>query len=64
MSTQKPLSFQINGHWDVRFWDSFGVAFGVSLNNMGSIAIGMAIGAGMDKKAREEGRYLDLEVKY
>jgi len=49
-----------------------GVAFGVSLNNMGFLAIGipigmvigMAIGAGMDKKAFEEGRHLDLEIKY
>lgn len=49
-----------------------GVAFGTSLGNMGFIgiglpigmAIGMAIGTGMDKKAFEEGRQLDLEIKY
>jgi len=48
-----------------------GVAFGSSLGNMGFIGIGlpigmvigMAIGTGMDKKAFEEGRQLDLELK-
>jgi len=48
-----------------------GVAFGTSLNNMSLLAIGipigmvmgMAIGAGMDKKASEEGRQLDLEFR-
>ncbi len=46
-----------------------GVAFGVTLDNMGFIgiglpiglAIGIALGAGMDKKAAEEGRQLDLD---
>jgi len=28
------------------------------------MAIGMAIGTGMDKKALEEGRQIDLEIKY
>jgi len=49
-----------------------GVAFGSSLGNMGFIGIGlpigmvigMTIGTGMDKKAFEEGRQLDLELKY
>ena len=49
-----------------------GVAFGTSLGNMGYIGIGipigmvigMAVGTGMDKKALEEGRQLDLEIKY
>ena len=48
----------------------FGVAFGAILDNMGFIGIGlplgmvigMAMGSGMDKKAFEEGRQLDLEV--
>jgi len=49
----------------------FGVVFGASLDNMGylgiglpiGMAVGMVIGAGMDKKAFEEGRQLDLEYK-
>lgn len=49
-----------------------GVAFGTSLGNMAflgiglplGLAIGIAIGTGMDKKALEEGRQLDLEIKY
>ena len=49
-----------------------GVVFGISLGNMAflgiGIPIGMAIGIGigtaMDKKAFEEGRQLDLEIKY
>jgi len=49
-----------------------GVAFGTSLGNMGllgiglpiGMVIGMALGLGMDKKAFEEGRQLDLEIKY
>ena len=49
-----------------------GIAFGASLGNMGFIGIGlpigmvigMALGASMDKKAFEEGRQLDLEIKY
>ncbi len=48
-----------------------GVAFGTSLGNMGllgiglpiGMVIGMAVGSGMDKKAFEEGRQLDLEIK-
>jgi hypothetical protein len=49
-----------------------GVAFGTSIGNMGllgiglpiGMVIGMAIGSGMDKKAVESGRQLDLEIKY
>ena len=49
-----------------------GVALGTSLGNMGFIGIGMpigmviglAIGSGMDKKAFEDGRQLDLKIKY
>jgi hypothetical protein len=45
-----------------------GVAFGTSIGNMGllgiGLPIGMAIGSGMDKKAVESGRQLDLEIKY
>ena len=51
------------------FGVSFGVAFGVSFDNMAflgigipiGLVIGLAIGTGMDKKAFEEGRQLDLE---
>jgi len=50
----------------------FGVVLGTSLNNMGLIGIGLPIGmviglvvgSGMDKKALEEGRQLDLEIKH
>jgi|SRR5690554_32361 len=49
-----------------------GVAFGISMGNMGllglglpiGLAIGIAVGAGMDKKAFESGRQLNLEIKY
>jgi len=49
-----------------------GVAFGASIGNMGllgvGLPIGMAIGAlvgsKMDKKALEEGRQLNIEIKY
>lgn len=49
-----------------------GVAFGTSLGNMGFIgiglpiglAIGIGVGTQLDKKAEEEGRQLDLELKY
>jgi hypothetical protein len=49
-----------------------GVAFGVSLGNMAllgiglpiGMVIGMAVGTAMDKKAFEEGRQIDLEIKY
>nr|WP_294934046.1 hypothetical protein [uncultured Flavobacterium sp.] len=48
-----------------------GVAFGLSWGNMGllgiglpiGMAIGFALGAGMDKKALQEGRQLDIEIK-
>ena len=49
-----------------------GVAFGTALGNMAflgiglpiGMAVGMLIGSNMDKKALEEGRQLDLEIKY
>ncbi len=49
-----------------------GLVFGISLGNMAFLAIGLPIGMGigiavgtaMDKKALEEGRQLDLEIKY
>ena len=49
-----------------------GVAIGLSLGNIGllgiGLPIGMAIGAGvgtgMDKKALQEGRQLNVEIKY
>lgn len=49
-----------------------GVAFGLSMSNMGLLAIGLpigmgigiAVGSGMDKKASQEGRQLDIEIKY
>ena len=48
-----------------------GVVFGVVLDNMGllgigipiGMVIGMAMGSKMDKKAQEEGRQLDIELK-
>ena len=48
-----------------------GVAFGLSIGNIGllgiglpiGMAIGLAIGASMDKKALNEGRQLDIEIK-
>jgi hypothetical protein len=48
-----------------------GLAFGVSLDNMAflgigipiGLAIGIGVGNGMDKKALKEGRQLDLEIK-
>ncbi|RRO24410.1 hypothetical protein EIG84_01925 [Flavobacteriaceae bacterium 14752] len=47
-----------------------GVAFGLALDNMGFIGIGLpigmsigiAIGAGMDNKAKEEGKQLDIDL--
>jgi hypothetical protein len=49
-----------------------GIAFGASLGNMAflaigipvGMAIGIAVGSVMDKKAFEEGRQIDLEIKY
>jgi predicted RND superfamily exporter protein len=49
-----------------------GVAFGLSIGNMGLLGIGLpigmvigiAIGSIIDKKAFEEGRQLDVEIKY
>lgn len=49
-----------------------GVVFGTTLGNMGylalgiplGMAIGLGVGAGLDKKAMEDGRQLDVELKY
>lgn len=49
-----------------------GVAFGLSIGNLGMLGIGLPIGMGigvavgtiMDNKALKEGRQLDIEVKY
>ena len=48
-----------------------GAALGFSLSNMAylgiglpvGMSIGLAMGANMDKKAKEEGRQLDIELK-
>jgi hypothetical protein len=48
-----------------------GIAFGASLGNMAflaigiplGMAIGIGLGTGMDKKALEEGRQLDIEIR-
>jgi hypothetical protein len=48
-----------------------GVAFGASLGNMAFLGIGLpigmvigiAMGTGMDKKAHNEGRQIDMEIK-
>jgi predicted RND superfamily exporter protein len=49
-----------------------GIAFGLTIGNMGLLAIGLpigmligiSVGSGMDKKASEDGRQLDVEIKY
>lgn len=49
-----------------------GIAFGTILDNIGllgiglpiGMVIGLAVGTGMDKKAKEEGRQLNIEVSY
>lgn len=49
-----------------------GVSFGIIIGNMGlfgigipiGMVIGIAVGSAMDKKAFEEGRQLDVEIKY
>ena len=49
-----------------------GVAFGLSTGNMGMLAIGLPIGMGvgiavgsfMDKKAKDEGKQLNIEMRY
>ncbi|MBP8067050.1 MAG: hypothetical protein KAY27_00670 [Pedobacter sp.] len=49
-----------------------GVAFGLTINNIGMLGIGLpigmgiglAIGASLDKKALNQGKQLDLEIKH
>jgi hypothetical protein len=49
-----------------------GVVFGISMGSMAylgiglpiGLVIGIAVGTAMDKKALEEGRQLDVEIKY
>lgn len=49
-----------------------GVALGSSLGNMGflgiglpfGVAIGIALGSSLDKKAKTDGKQLDIEIKY
>lgn len=49
-----------------------GVAIGSSLGNMGflgvglpfGVAIGIALGSSLDKKAKADGKQLDIEIKY
>lgn len=56
----------------VAFGVPLGLIFGFALDNLAFMGIGLpiglsfglAIGAGMDKKAHEEGRQLDFEVQY
>jgi len=69
-----PKSFYLT-QWMVlgmAFGVPLGVVFGTSHGNMGLLGVGIPIGmligtiigARMDKKAAEEGRQLDLEMKY
>lgn len=54
------------------FGVGIGGGFGISIGNMKllgigipiGMAIGIAVGSAMDKKAFEEGRQLDVEIKY
>lgn len=56
----------------ISFGSGIGVCFGIIIGNMGlsgigipiGMVIGMAVGSAMDKKAFEEGRQLDVEIKY
>lgn len=75
---EKELKLVPKGHyrnlWMVIGMSAFGIpmgaAFGLSMDNMAflgigmpiGMAIGIAIGAGLDQKAAEEGRQLSIEV--
>lgn len=77
---EKKLKIVTKGHYRntwlaigmAAFGIPLGVAFGASLGNMGYIGIGLpiglvigiAVGTKMDTKAVEEGRQLDIELKY
>lgn len=55
----------------VLFGIPLGMAFGIIMDNIGllgiglpvGMVIGLVVGTGMDKKAIEEGRQLDIEIK-
>lgn len=55
----------------VLFGIPLGMAFGILMDNIGllgiglpvGMVIGLVVGTGMDKKAIEEGRQLDIEIK-
>ncbi|MFN8359211.1 MAG: hypothetical protein U0264_04790 [Candidatus Kapaibacterium sp.] len=77
---EKELRLVIKNHyrnmWLVLGMTAFGlpigVAFGISIGNIGllgvgmpiGMAIGIAVGIGLDNKALQEGRQLDVELKY
>jgi hypothetical protein len=77
---EKELKFVVKNHYRNTwlaigmsvFGIPLGVALGASMGNMGllgiglpiGLVIGMAVGANMDKKAMEEGKQLDIELKY
>jgi len=76
---KKELGLVPKGHfqtmWMALGMATFGIPFGVvfvlTLGNMAffaigipiGLSIGLAIGSGMDKKAQEEGRQLEIEIK-
>lgn len=76
---EKELKIVRKGHYRLMwlslgmsaFGVPMGVAFGVSLNNMAFIgigipigmALGIAVGTGMDQKAKQKGNQLDLGVE-
>jgi hypothetical protein len=77
---EKELKFVVKNHYRNTwlaigmsvFGIPLGVVLGASMGNMGllgigipiGLAIGMAVGANMDMKAMEEGKQLDIELKY
>lgn len=76
---EKKLKIVTRNHyrdtWLVLGMSSFGIpigiAFGISMGNMGLLGIGIpigmslgiAVGMAMDKKAEKDGRQLDVEIK-
>jgi hypothetical protein len=77
---EKELKFVTRNHYRntwmaigmAAFGIPLGVVFGLSFGNMAfmgaglpiGIALELSIGSGMDKKAAEEGRQLDVEIEY